>query len=203
MRWRRDLYEEAIDNITSIEDVSMFLACGCMRCEVENLFLQFVFRGIKYTVCGIYRHPNGNITHVTEKLGRILTKLSNNRRFLITGDLNIDVMKFIDNEATLSYLTPLLSWKYLPYIILPTRKTSHSATCMDHIFVKISERGQFPNIVKGIIYCDISVRLPCFISTHHGNRFDLSNRPMTRIFNEKSCANFKSKLESENWEQIN
>ena len=193
---------DTIDNITPIEDVSMSLACGCTRCEVESLFLHFVFRGVKYTVCGIYRHPNGNINHFTEKLERILAKLSNDNRVLITGDLNIDLIKFADDESTLSYLTTLLSWKYLPYTTLPARITSHSATCIDHVFLKISEREQFPNIENGIFYCDISDHLPCFISIHHGNRFNASNRPMTRIFSEKNCANFKSKMESVNWEQI-
>ena len=106
--------KDTIDNITPIEDVSMSLACGCTRCEVESLFLHIVFRGVKYTVCDINRHPNGNVNHFTEKLERILAKLSNDNRVLITGDLNIDLRKFADDESTLSYLTTLLSWKYLP-----------------------------------------------------------------------------------------
>ena len=69
-----------IDNITPIEDASKSLAFGCTRCEVESLFLQFVFRGVKYTVCGICRHPKGNVNHFTEKLERILAKLSNDNR---------------------------------------------------------------------------------------------------------------------------
>ena len=141
---------DTIDNVTPVEDVSMFLACGCTRCEVESLFLHFVFRGVKYTVCGIYRHPNGNINHFTEKLGRNLAKLSNDNRVLITGDLNIDLIKFADEESTLSYLTTLLSWKYFPYTTLPTRRILHSATCIDHVFLKIPEREQLPNIVNGI-----------------------------------------------------
>ena len=154
---------DTIDSITPIEDVSMSLACGCTRCEVKSWFLQFVFRGVKYTVCGIYRHPN-NVNHFTEKLERILAKLSNDNRVLITGDLNIDLIKFADDESTLSYLTTLLSWKYLPYTTLPTRITSHSATCIDHVFLKIPEREQFPNIVNGIFYSQTTC-LALYLST--------------------------------------
>ena len=105
---------DTIDNITPIEDVSMSWACGCTRCEVESLSLQFVFRGVRYTVCGIYRHPNGNVNHFTEKLVRILAKLSNDNRVLITGDLNIDLIKFADDESTLS-----LTWHYFHGNIYP------------------------------------------------------------------------------------
>ena len=96
----------------------------------------------------------------------------NDNRVLITGDLNIDLIKFADDESTLSYLTTLLSWKYLPYTTLTTRITSYSATCIDNVFLKIPGRDQLPNIVNGIFYCDISYHLPCFISIHLGNRFN-------------------------------
>ena len=47
---------DAIDNINPNEDVSMTLASGCASYEVESLFIQFEFRGTKYTLSGIYRH---------------------------------------------------------------------------------------------------------------------------------------------------
>ena len=56
-----------------------------------------------------------------EKMESNLVKLGNDCRVLVTGDLNIDLIKFTDDEATLSYLTTLFSWKYLPYITIPAR----------------------------------------------------------------------------------
>ena len=113
-----------------------------------------------------------------KKLERILTKLINDSRVLITADLNIDLIKFADDESTLSYLPTSFSWQYWPYITLPTRITSHLATYIDHVFVKMMT---IPNIVNGIFYFGISDHLPCFISIHHVSIYPIGEYCVKRI----------------------
>ena len=39
---------------------------------------------------------------------------------VLAGDINTDIIKF-ENEGTMNYLTTLFSYRFLPYITLPSR----------------------------------------------------------------------------------
>ena len=163
-----------------------------MKCEVESLFVEFMFNGAMYTVGGIYRHPNGNVSHFVAALGCALYKINTNRTTVLAGDMNIDIIKF-SNEDVMFYMSILMSFKYLPYITAPSRITQLSTKCIDHIFMKTSQKDKVLNVMSGLFYCDITDHLPCFLSL----KFEKYNRtdemPMTRIFGEKNCANFIQK----------
>ena len=74
----------------------------------------------------------------------------------------MDLIK-VDNTDHFDYATSLFSRGYLPYITVPTRITEHSATCIDHIFLKLTNKYNGFNVISGILYSDISDHLPCFI----------------------------------------
>ena len=60
--WRND-----IQNFTQA-DMNFNHTCDCTRCKVEALMVNFTHWGIQYSLCGIYRHPNGNVNHFTADL---------------------------------------------------------------------------------------------------------------------------------------
>ena len=157
-------FSKDIQNL-EILDISVEKSCHCAKCEIESLFARFDYCGEVYTLCGIYRHPNGNTRHFIEDLESALDKLAPNITSILTGDINIDIIKF-ENDETCNYLSTLLSHRYLPYITLPTRITTFSATCIDHVFIKPARNkpALVNDIVCGLLYCDISDHLPCFIS---------------------------------------
>ena len=70
------------------------------------------------------------------------------------------MIKF-ENEGTMNYLTTLFSYKCLPYIILPSRITSFSATCIDHIIVRIADKNMIASdgIASGLFVNDITDHL--------------------------------------------
>ena len=192
-----------LQNVAIINDLSIVLSCTCQRCEIESLFIECMFHGIKYVIGGVYRHPNGNVSHFIQGLENTLNKIETKCRSVILGDMNIDIIKFSDDRDTLQYVTTMMSHKYLPYITMPTRLTPYSATCIDHIFMKIPDPILSPDIMYGILFCDISDHLPNFVSISHGHlNTSRENRPMTRIFSERNCANFVRKMETENWERL-
>ena len=83
-------------------------------------------------------------------------------------------------------------------ITLPTRIPDHSATCINHIFVKLPIQEKQTKFLSGIFYSDISDHLPCFI------HIDLSKpktqpRPFIKI--EGHFQKFKHKLESVDWNE--
>ena len=141
-----------------------------------------------YTVGGIYRHPNGNVSHFVSTLECVLHKIDTNRTTVLAGDINIDIIKF-SNEDVVSYVSTLMSFKYLPYITVPSRITQFSTTCIDHMFIKTSKKDKVSNIMSGLFYCEITDHLPCFLSLKFEKYNRKDERPMTRIFGENEIYN--------------
>ena len=151
-----------------------------------------MFNGAMYTIGGIYRHPNGNVSHFVSALECVLHKINTNRITLLAGDINIDIIKF-SNEEVMSYMSTLMSFKYLAYITVPSRITQLSTTCIDHIFMKTSLKDKVLNIMSGLFYCEITDHLPCFLSLKFKKCNRMGERPMTRDFGEKNYAIFVQK----------
>ena len=93
-------------------------------------------------------------------------------------------------ESVTSYMSTMMSYRYLPYLTLPTRITQFSTTCIDHIFLKKTNKEKVLSTSSGMFYCDISDHLPRFISLQYANNSYTGNRPMTRIFGARNCSKF-------------
>ena len=183
----------------NILNVGLIQSCDCLLCKWECLCIEISFNNTTFVLCGIYRHPNGNIGHFTSDLDILLNTLGRYKSVIIAGDINIDLMKF-EIDGIMNYISSLLSQRYLPFITLPTRITSHSATCIDHIFFKQSTPSL--DSVSGIFYCDISDHLPCFISIVSGKACNNSKRPLIRLFSEKNNNIFIERMNAMNWDEI-
>ena len=166
------------------------------------MFISFTFQRSEF-ILGIYRHPNGNMKHVVEDLERTIININGNASCIHAGDINIDIIKF-ENEGTMNYLTTLLSYKFLPHITLPFRITSFSATCIDHIFVRIADKKKITSddIASGLFFNDITDHLPYFISIKCGNYIIKNNRPLTRVFGDKNCKHLIESMQAENWQAL-
>ena len=192
---------KALTNVAVKDDIKIGKSCNCVKCETESLFIEFCYRATAYTIGGIYRHPNGNVSYFITDLEIILNQIDNDETTGLAEDINIDIIKF-SNEDVVSYVTTLMSYGYLPYITIPFRITHFSMTCIDHIFVRLSRREKILNIISGLFYCDISNHLPNFISINHNRTCCKDDRPMTRLFGAKNTASFVQRMETENWNDI-
>ena len=131
---------KSLTNICTLDEVKIKRKCDCSKCQIESLFVEFKYNGMMYSIGGIYRHPNGNVSHFVSALKLLLNDLDNGRTTIIAGDLDIDIMKFT-NIHVISYMTTMMAYKYFPYITLPSRITQLSTTCIDHIFMKKSHKA--------------------------------------------------------------
>ena len=185
-----------------MDDLSMQEICRCSKCNVESLFIKFVYRRKSYILGGIYRHPNGSIQHFLTNLEDILSKISNKHTAIITGDINIDLIKF-SMEDNYQYISTLMSYGYLPYITLPTHNTDFSAICIDHIFIRDASRysERHTEISAGILYCDITDHLPCFVTLICSNSH-ADERPYVRLYGEKNTLKFKELMPNVSWDAI-
>ena len=146
-----------LTDVCMMDELKIEKTCHCPSCEMESLYLKFTYHKKKFIVGGIYRHPNVNVKHhFISDLETALDKIPEEITVILAGDINIDIIKY-DNAETLQYLTTLLSNRFLPYITLPPRITEYSATCIDHMFIKVSNRDRilYENTLAGILYSDI------------------------------------------------
>ena len=127
--------------------------CENRELEFESCFKDGVFEGLIITIpgqlivqnrkknmviLGIYRPP-GN-----DKVDTFLTTLrdclhsidKNSNEVLVTGDLNLDLLRYETHTPTAEYIDIMTSHQMLPYIVRPTRIKHRSATLIDHIFMK-------------------------------------------------------------------
>ena len=70
----------------------------------------------------------------------------------------MNLLNYNDHQPTNDFLDSLTSNSFIPYILHPTRITSHSKTLIDNIFSNFI----FPEIISGKITATISDHLPQF-----------------------------------------
>ena len=182
------------------ETVNLRKSCECPRCEYEFLLVNFSYGNSKITLLAIYRHPNGNVSHFVNDLDSLLCNLDIKRTWIICGDININIINH-EGKNELNYLTTLLSYRFLPYIITPSRITYETATCIDHIFLRKSKEDINVSTRSGLIFSDISDHLPCFLSLKFANRHYIE-RPFTRLFGVRNCEKYVENMNNANWENI-
>ena len=106
------------------------------------------------------------------------------KQVFLLGDFNINLLNYNDHQPTNDFLDSLASNSFIPYILHPTRITSHSKTLIDNIFSNYISH----EIISGNITATISDHLPQFSFV----RNMLSN-PSTQKSNfyERDCSKFK------------
>ena len=104
---------------------------------LESTFMEIIVPNRKNIIVGnIYRHPSMYLEeYLDDYLTPFLNKISNeNKRKIIMGDFNVDLMKVDDNDITAKYFDIMTSHLFVPHIVHPTRITSTSKTLIDNIF---------------------------------------------------------------------
>ena len=71
-------------------------------------------------------------------LRQIFEIVSKERKVFLLGDFNINLLNYNDHQPTNGFLDSLFSNSFIPYILYPTRITSHSKTLIDNIFPILS-----------------------------------------------------------------
>ena len=138
------------------------------KVKIEDLWIEIANdNGEKHIISVIYRHPGGDVKQFTEQLENTLSKIENDKTIkhnIITGDFNIDLIKFDLNDNTNEYLNTVLKNGFIPTILLPTRVTSHSCTLIDHIYHQ--SRNSRIQILSGNLITDMSDHFANFIILH-------------------------------------
>ena len=78
------------------------------------------------------------------------------KQVFLLGDFNINVLNYNDHQPANDFLGSLASGSFIPYVLHPSRITSHSKTLIDNIFSNFIS----PDIISGNITAAISELLP-------------------------------------------
>ena len=102
----------------------------------EDLWLKIRINGNEELIVGvIYRHPGRKYDAFCEKFCNQLDDLNlHKKKYYIVGDFNIDLLKYNLTSNVTSYMQSVQSTGCNFLINRPTRITSHSGTCIDHIY---------------------------------------------------------------------
>ena len=162
---------------------------------IENKWLSFKSGNQKIILGGIYRHPNGETDHFNEALKNTLSQIHDDTLAIILGDININLLE-VDDAKSNNYLNNYLEHNFIPCITLPTRITHHSATLIDHIFVKIPKKLIQNKCSSGNLIADVADHLPnfAFIDIKIPS---IKNRPFIRIFTQNKINTFNECLINE------
>ena len=195
------LVKKSLGNITPRDDLQFRLDCECSSCASENSWIELDTGLQKYLIAAIYRHHNGKISHFTEKLQCSLEKIDPKLTAFICGDTNINILNQNDTHTS-DYYTTMCSHNFIPHILTPTRISDHSATCIDHIFLRLPTKQIDCNVISGNIISDITDHLPNFIMISHSKLTNTPNRPYVRLFGDKNVNRFKEHMDNTDWDQL-
>jgi len=173
--------------------------------KVESLWLELTNGDNKYIVAGIYRHPNQNIANFNEKIEQCLeTICKSNIPCIIAGDINIDLSNYCKNRATSNYVDNVLTYNFMPTIVMPTRITPKSATIVDHIYYYEGKNCRKElGIKSGNFWNDMTDHLPnYFLLLNKHKIVKQQNKDFVRIFSEKNLQSFRTEINKINWEPM-
>ena len=106
--------------------------------ELESTFIEIMNPKKSNIIVGtIYKHPSMDLTDFNSNyVNSLLEKISKEQKSVfLLGDFNINLMNYNVHNPTNEFLDSLASKSFLPYILQPTRITSHSKTLIQqHIY---------------------------------------------------------------------
>jgi hypothetical protein len=172
--------------------------------DIESIFVEITQANSKKNIIvgAIYRPPNTEldnfIVHISSILS-VLGKEPSKPRF-ITGDFNLDLLKYETHLPTNDFLNSFLEHAYLPLITKPTRVTEYSATLIDNIFTN----AYLPDCNARIIINDISDHFPIIMQINLGINLNYKNidNPPRRLFNPHLVTKFRDELYLYDWDLV-
>ena len=166
--------------------------------EYEAVWVEIKNNKSKNIIVGCtYRHPhNGNLDSYISYMQSCLNILNKeNKEVYITGDFNIDLLKYDTNHKYQEFYNLMTGSGYLPQIILPTRITDTTMSIIDNIYT-----NTFTNeIIGGNILMQVTDHLCQFISVRKRKITIKNNIIYKRSYDKFNEESFLDDLSIQNW----
>ena len=149
----------------------------------------------------IYRPPNQNLKHFTEKVNDLVHSLKSEKKCCyLLGDNNINLLNYDQHVPTGEFVDMLSSNGFLPLITRPTRVTPTSATLIDNIYT--NNIADVSHCMQGLLVTDVSDHYPIF---HINREFVLKENDVyvyKRLFTSSNKDSFHSAFSATDWNEM-
>ena len=167
--------------------------------EFEAVWIEIKIKGSKSIVIGCtYRHPHYyNIEDFSNYINKSLIKLNKeNKEVYVTGDFNIDLLKYETNTKYREFYNLMTSNGFLPLIIQPTRITETTKSLIDNIYT-----NEYMNDNEsGNILLEIADHLIQFVSVQKHTTKLTKDTYYKRNHTNWNEEHFIDDLSIQNWE---
>ena len=149
----------------------------------------------------VYKHPNVDVLDFNYLINQLFDKISKEQKqIFLLRDFNINLSDYNNHQPTNTFLDFLASNSIIPYMLQPTRLTSHSKTLIDNIFSNV----RLWEAISGNITATSSDHLPQFLfvpnvfSNPLCNKSNILERDWPKFNKEKFILDYFNK----NWSVI-
>ena len=169
--------------------------------ELESTFIETINSKKSNIVVGCaYKHPNMDVLDFNSLVNQLLDIISKEQKqIFVLGDFNINLLNYNEHQPTNEFLDSLASNSIIPYILQPTRITSHSKTLIDNIFSNVLSF----EAISGNITATISDHLtqflfaPNVLSNPLCNKSNVLERDWSKFDKENFILDYFDKIWSE------
>ena len=184
--------------IKDIFDVIEREDCNVKLDEFESVWIEIKQKKCKNIVIGcLYRHPHySNIDDFSSYVESTLNKLNKeNKEVYITGDFNIDLLKYNSISKHQEFYNLMTANGYLPQIIQPTRITETTMTIIDNIYTNTFNN----DIISGNLLVEIADHLVQFVSVTKQANITSEHNYYKRSYKNWNEQSFLDDLSIQNW----
>ena len=114
--------------------------------HLESTFIEILLPDKYNFIIGtVYKHPPMKPYSYNTSFSQLLQKIKReNKKTIITGDFNLNLLNYAKNIGTFEFLESVFSNNFTPQINLPTRITGTSSTLMGNILINSQESVYTP-----------------------------------------------------------
>ncbi|XP_039286617.1 uncharacterized protein LOC120351901 [Nilaparvata lugens] len=134
------------------------LAVGCEEIHLHGatcLKIDMKLNGERHCVLAVYRRPSsaGDLDHFVQDLESYCLSKKTDRTNWIVGDINCCILPETTDPLSQHYQDVLCGTGFVSCISVPTRVTSTSKSCIDHIF---TDYGDTDIVRSGVIMSELT-----------------------------------------------
>lgn len=156
-----------------------------------------------FNIICLYRPPETNKFQFLEDLERYLMEFKlPDQVDIFVGDANINILDKNENSVN-SYLSLLSHFGFVSYINAPTRITSGTSTCLDHIFIRDRLNIRDLKYSSYVLQSDLTDHCPIMLNIYMTDSIS-TNKPKTtmRTTTKINEQTFTNNIKLENWEKV-
>lgn len=171
--------------------------------ETSGVRIKLAFNKINYGITAIYRSPSTDTALFLTQLENYLNDIHKEKIEIIVGDINIDTLNLETNTSS-SYLNILALHNYSRIITDPTRITSETKSCIDHINLRTKNNIKDLLVSGYVLQSDITDHLPILINFEFkNNKNNQTKETQKRKFKISiDYESFNKDLNEETWHNI-